>query len=91
MFAPNKHLAARKLFPNYIALHKERQKMYGKPKSCVHCGVKGDGKRFEWANKSHRYIDVEDFIGLCVRCHKKHDHQGYKDKYERIGLSTARG
>lgn len=56
----------------YIALHNWIQKWGPKVKSCQHCG--GSNCRLEWANLSGEYHrDINDFIKLCVKCHKKMD------------------
>jgi hypothetical protein len=56
----------------YYALHSWINRQLGKPTICMHCGEKK--KRLQWANKSHEYKrDLEDWISLCVRCHKQYD------------------
>lgn len=53
-------------------LHNWLHRKLGKASMCEFCGkTKG---RFEWANKSHRYIrSLEDWFQLCYSCHDKYD------------------
>lgn len=55
----------------YAALHKRVEIKRGKPCTCDHC-TKASG-RFEWANVSGNYADVNDYIRLCISCHRKFD------------------
>jgi len=56
----------------YYGLHHWVVKELGKTKFCNNCG-KNTGKT-EWANKSHEYKrDVNDWISLCVKCHRQYD------------------
>jgi hypothetical protein len=55
----------------YAALHKRVDIARGKPSVCDDCGTT-DG-RFEWASVSGQYVDVNDYVRLCVSCHKKRD------------------
>ena len=54
----------------YVALHMWIRKMKGKPEICEHCGNSAK----HWANIDHKYRrNLEDYISLCVGCHKKYD------------------
>jgi len=56
----------------YHCLHKWIQKNKPKPEACQKCGKKQ--KYLELANLSGEYKrDIEDYIYLCVRCHKEMD------------------
>lgn len=65
----------------YTYLHKAIEREYGIPKQCEKCGKKISytGKKVKhrnihWANKSGEYRrDRDDWIGLCVSCHRKYD------------------
>ena len=57
----------------YQALHIWIRRNKGKPIRCEHCGSETE-KKYEWANKSHKYKrDLDDWIRLCTKCHKKYD------------------
>ena len=59
----------------YRALHSWVRRWLGTPDTCEHCGKVGlTGKKINWANKSHKYFrELNDWIRLCVSCHKKYD------------------
>ena len=69
----------------YQALHLRVASQRGKPSLCAACG-KTEG-RFEWANLTGRYTDINDYIRLCVACHRRMD--AYRRK-ERGGPLSAR-
>lgn len=67
-------------------------KQKGNPEKCEHCGKIGEyyeyircGKTIkrwtiDWANIDHSYKrNIDDFIGLCTKCHRKYDieHNNY--------------
>jgi hypothetical protein len=56
----------------YFALHQWVYKNKGKPKECSFCKTK-EGK-IQWANVSWEYKrDLNDFMPLCVECHRGYD------------------
>lgn len=58
----------------YKAIHVWVIRSKGNPKYCSKCGITSKDKRIEWANVDHLYKrNLEDFIGLCCRCHFHHD------------------
>jgi len=64
----------------YSALHSWVRRCKGKAKICEKCnkenGPAKDGrfKLVQWVNISREYKrDLEDFMALCVPCHKKYD------------------
>ena len=59
--------------PSSDALHDRVEKKYGKPKECEICHTTDHAKRYDWANISGKYIDVDDFIRLCRLCHMHFD------------------
>ena len=61
----------------YDALHDWVRRNLGSPTLCEKCGTNGlSGKKIHWANKSGKYKrNLEDWIRLCVRCHKEYDNQ----------------
>lgn len=59
----------------YNALHSWIKNNYGKAKECENkeCEYKNP-KRYDWANISGKYKRTrDDFVQLCVSCHKKYD------------------
>lgn len=59
----------------YVALHAWVKRYLGIPDFCESC-CKNDRRRYEWANKSGKYKrDLNDWVRLCVPCHRKHDIQ----------------
>lgn len=56
----------------YAALHLRVEAKYGKPRLCAECGTT-TAKRYEWANISGKYLNVDDFCRLCRSCHAKFD------------------
>ena len=59
----------------YRALHLWIENKRGKPHYCEHCKKSNLSHRcYHWANKSKEYKrKVNDWIRLCVKCHKKYD------------------
>jgi hypothetical protein len=55
----------------YAALHKRVEVARGLPDHCafdtMHTG------RFEWANMIGHYEDIDDYVSLCVSCHRRYD------------------
>lgn len=51
------------------AKHRKVSIIRGNPSKCEHCG----DKAVEWASKDHRYLDPNDFIALCRKCHMNYD------------------
>lgn len=59
----------------YHALHHWVNRILGKIHECVYCGE--DQKRIGWASISHHAKrDLNDYIPLCMACHKKYDKEG---------------
>jgi len=44
----------------------------GAPSKCEVCGTT-KSKRFEWANMTKNYTNVNDYKRMCATCHKRHD------------------
>lgn len=60
-------------YVTYVGLHAWMRKNYGTPSVCEHCKCR-DRKMYHWANVSGKYLrDRNDWIRLCVPCHKKYD------------------
>lgn len=56
----------------YAAFHLRVQTARGKPSKCEVCGTT-TAKRFEWANLTGKYEDVNDYKRMCCSCHHRHD------------------
>ena len=55
-------------------IHRRVEKVLRKPKICENCGVIGKGK-YDWANLSGLYKDdINDYIRLCISCHRLYDY-----------------
>lgn len=57
----------------YQALHLRVEAARGKPAACSRCGKDDPFCRYEWANLTGRYEDVEDYERMCVSCHRRYD------------------
>lgn len=60
---------------SYYALHGWVKYWRGRPKKCEHCGkIVTIPNLIHWANKSGEYKrDLNDWLRLCYKCHKKYD------------------
>lgn len=57
----------------YGALHQRVEKVRGRPAGCERCGKDDPTARYEWANLTGRYDDVDDYERMCVECHRRYD------------------
>lgn len=57
----------------YAALHYRVYKKRGNPMKCEKCGTRDKDKRYQWANMTGKYEDVNDYKRLCQSCHAKFD------------------
>jgi hypothetical protein len=64
----------------YKPAHNRVYAARGRPQKCEHCGVSGDKAQYEWANVSGNYPDPEDYIRLCISCHRRWDAKRRKEK-----------
>lgn len=59
----------------YSGLHKWVARELGEPSKCEHCGTT-EANKYEWANIDHLYKrNLNDWIRLCTKCHRKHDYE----------------
>jgi hypothetical protein len=58
---------------SYNSLHKRVIVARGKATSCSECGCTDPAKRYDWANLTGRYEDVEDYRPMCRSCHQRYD------------------
>jgi hypothetical protein len=65
--------------PTYGALHQWIRKKLGRSMKCEKCGkIETSYKKMHWANRSGKYLrDLNDWIRLCVSCHKIFDNNFY--------------
>jgi len=56
----------------YAAFHYRVEKERGKPHYCSVCGTM-DKNRYEWANLTGNYNDINDYARMCIPCHRKYD------------------
>lgn len=57
---------------NYVYAHLRVAKIRETPSKCEHCRTT-KAKKFEWANLTGNYEDVNDYVRLCTSCHRKMD------------------
>ena len=57
----------------YKTAHNRVRSQRGAPLICDHCGKAAGEASLEWANISGNYPDPNDYISLCVKCHRKWD------------------
>jgi hypothetical protein len=66
---------------SYHSLHQWIYMRLGKAKKCSLCGTKNKKTKFEWSNKSGRYLrEFDDWWSLCLRCHRNYDKERRKLK-----------
>ena len=62
----------------YATLHQRVESLKGKPKHCEICGTADPNVRYEWANVTGNYYDIEHgYKRMCVKCHRNFDHSIY--------------
>jgi hypothetical protein len=57
----------------YEAYHYRVIARRGQPSECVDCGTTDPSKKYDWANLTGNYADVNDYKRLCRSCHSKLD------------------
>ena len=57
---------------SYQAFHLRVYSSRGAPKECSRCGDTSAG-RYEWANLTGHYEDINDYQRMCVSCHRNYD------------------
>jgi len=63
----------------YRGIHHWIRRQLGAPMECKHCNK--EKNKYNWANIDHTYKRiVEDYVSLCVSCHREYDrkYNGYK-------------
>lgn len=59
----------------YAALHYRIRKLKGTPSKCEVCGTESEEFRYQWANLTGKYEDVEDYKRMCEPCHARYDNK----------------
>jgi len=67
---------------SYSSFHKRIYTIKGAPSYCEICETT-KAKKFEWANLTGKYNDVNDYKRMCSKCHKKYDIERKKNGYNR--------
>lgn len=57
---------------SYGGYHNKVRRTRGTPSFCEVCSTT-TAKKFEWANLTGNYEDVNDYKRMCTSCHSKHD------------------
>lgn len=57
----------------YQAMHLRVEAERGKPQRCSACDSDDPSSRYEWANLTGRYDLIQDYVRLCVSCHRRLD------------------
>jgi hypothetical protein len=57
----------------YSAFHFRVYKRKGKAFGCAQCGLVDSNTRYEWANLTGHYEDVDDYVSMCQPCHGRYD------------------
>lgn len=60
---------------SYRSLHRRVEKNRGKANRCEICGLDSPSspKRYQWANLTGKYADINDYKQMCASCHRKYD------------------
>ena len=73
---------------SYIGKHARVRRTRGKADRCIIFLCHTGSTRFEWANISHRHLDVMDFMPMCKIHHDQYDGVNRSDE-ARAKLSAA--
>lgn len=58
---------------SYFQYHLRVRTKRGRPQHCEKCGTTDPETRYEWANLTGKFEDINDYIRLCVTCHRRRD------------------
>ena len=65
----------------YAAKHMRVRQAKGKASGCSRCGLSAPERRYDWANLTGNYDDVNDFASMCRPCHRRYDYQRAREGY----------
>jgi hypothetical protein len=68
----------------YAAYHYRVKSIRGKACFCENCGEADPSIRYEWANMTGKYADINDYKSMCCSCHKIYDRIGQNFRIKRI-------
>ncbi len=57
----------------YITFHARVWKAKGKADFCEVCGLSDKRRRYNWANLTGKYNNINDYKKMCVPCHSVYD------------------
>ena len=63
---------------SYTAFHQWVRRKLGRPQECELCGDRGK-RKYEWANLTGDYRNLNDYVRVCTPCHRKIDGFSFKD------------
>jgi hypothetical protein len=63
----------------YDTLHARVYSARGRPVGCTRCSQSDPDRRYEWANLTGDYENVNDYARMCVPCHRDFDAQRRAD------------
>jgi len=72
----------------YQALHLRVEAARGKPSECSLCDATTG--RFEWANLTGDYTNINDYARMCVVCHRQYDLARRKETGKRTSPERGR-
>lgn len=58
---------------SYTAFHNRLNTRFGKPNHCQNCGRSDNKTVYDWANLTGHYHDINDYMRMCRRCHRRYD------------------
>lgn len=88
----NKHHRWKGNKVHYSTIHRWIYRYYGKANKCENINCEVLGKRFEWAliHEKKYKKDVDNYIQLCSRCHRKYDRsKNYKLNLNNMATNGA--
>jgi hypothetical protein len=68
----------------YSTLHGRLKRYKGKANKCDVCGEGRKNKRYEWANLTGNYSDINDYKKMCKSCHTLYDNKKRRENNESL-------
>lgn len=57
----------------YQAMHLRLYALHGAPSLCSVCKSTDPRRRYDWANLTGNYQDINDYARMCRHCHRRYD------------------